>query len=88
MFCNQCEQAAKGRGCTKIGICGKDNTTAALQDILIHATQGLALYGVAGRKLGIVDEEVNLFTCEAVFSTLTNKTVVYELIVLMNEILL
>jgi len=72
MFCNQCEQAAKGTGCTKIGVCGKDNTTAALQDLLIHATQGLALYAVAGRKLGIVDEEVNLFTCEAVFSTLTN----------------
>jgi len=72
MFCNQCEQAAKGTGCTKIGVCGKDETTAALQDLLIHATQGLALYAMAGRRVGIVDEDVNLFTCEAVFSTLTN----------------
>jgi hydroxylamine reductase len=72
MFCNQCEQAAKGTGCTKIGVCGKDETTAGLQDFLIHATQGLSLYAMAGRRVGIVDEEVNHFTCEAVFSTLTN----------------
>ena len=72
MFCNQCEQAAKGTGCTKIGVCGKDETTAGLQDFLIHAAQGLALYAMAGRRVGIVDEEVNRFTCEAVFSTLTN----------------
>ena len=72
MFCNQCEQTAKGTGCTTIGVCGKQPDVAALQDLLIHATQGLALYAVEGRKAGIVDSEVNLFTCEAVFSTLTN----------------
>jgi hydroxylamine reductase len=72
MFCNQCEQAAKGTGCTKIGVCGKESSTSALQDLLIHAVEGLSLFAVEGRKVGVVDSEVNLFTCEAVFSTLTN----------------
>ena len=72
MFCNQCEQTAKGKGCTKIGVCGKGENTAALQDLLIHAVQGLSLYAVEGRRLGITDSETNLFTSEAVFSTLTN----------------
>ena len=72
MFCNQCEQAAKGEGCTKIGVCGKEPDIAALQDLLVHVLQGLSLYAVEGRKNGISDPEVNLFTCEATFSTLTN----------------
>ncbi len=72
MFCNQCEQAAKGTGCTKIGVCGKQNSTAALQDLLTHATQGLSLFAVEGRKVGVVDQAANRFTAEATFSTLTN----------------
>ncbi len=72
MFCNQCEQTAKGIACTKIGVCGKGPSTAALQDLLIHALQGLSVYAVAGRAAGVVDSELNLFVCEAVFSTLTN----------------
>jgi hydroxylamine reductase len=72
MFCNQCEQAAKGEGCTKIGICGKEPDIAALQDLLVHVLQGLSLYAVEGRKRGVTDPEVDLFTSEATFSTLTN----------------
>ncbi len=72
MFCFQCEQTAKGEGCTKIGVCGKKPEVAALQDLLIYAVKGLSLYAVEGRKKGISDEAVNRFTCEAVFSTLTN----------------
>lgn len=72
MFCYQCEQTAKGEGCTKIGVCGKQPDVAALQDLLIHAVQGLSLYAVEGRKVGVNDPGVNLFTCEATFSTLTN----------------
>jgi hydroxylamine reductase len=72
MFCNQCEQAAKGEGCTKIGICGKEPDIAALQDLLVHVLQGLSLYAVEGRKRGVTDPEVYLFTSEATFSTLTN----------------
>ena len=72
MFCYQCEQTAKGQGCTKIGVCGKQPDVAALQDLLLHALKGLSLYAVEGRKAGINDREVNVFTCEATFSTLTN----------------
>ena len=72
MFCNQCEQTAKGTGCTTIGVCGKSNSTAALQDLLIYAVQGLSLYAVAGRKAGVSDPEIDRFVCKATFSTLTN----------------
>ncbi|UKL12995.1 hydroxylamine reductase [Dissulfurimicrobium hydrothermale] len=72
MFCFQCEQTAKGKGCTTIGVCGKQPDVAALQDLLIYAVKGLALYAVEGRRVGVVDHEANVFTCEAVFSTLTN----------------
>jgi hydroxylamine reductase len=72
MFCYQCEQTAKGEGCTKIGVCGKQPEVAALQDLLIYALKGLALYAVEGRKVGIIDQDINAFTCEALFSTLTN----------------
>lgn len=72
MFCYQCEQTAKGEGCTKIGVCGKQPEVAALQDLLIYALKGLSLYAVEGRKVGVSDHEANVFTCEAIFSTLTN----------------
>ena len=72
MFCFQCEQTSKGEGCTKIGVCGKKPEVAALQDLLIYAAKGLSLYAVEGRKVGVNDGQVNKFTCEAIFSTLTN----------------
>ncbi len=72
MFCYQCEQTAKGQGCTVLGVCGKQPEVAVLQDLLIHALQGLALSAVEGRQVGLSDREVNVFTCEATFSTLTN----------------
>ena len=72
MFCFQCEQTAKGEGCTQIGVCGKQPEVAALQDLLVYALKGLSLYAVEGRKAGVIDHEVNIFTVKALFSTLTN----------------
>jgi hydroxylamine reductase len=72
MFCYQCEQTAKGQGCDKMGVCGKEPEVAGLQDLLIYALKGLALYALEGRKLGVNDRQVNVFTVEALFSTLTN----------------
>lgn len=72
MFCNQCEQTAKGTGCTKIGVCGKSEDVAALQDLLTFAVQGLSIIAVEGRKVGINDNATNRFTCEATFACLTN----------------
>jgi len=72
MFCFQCEQTAKGEGCTKIGVCGKQPDVAVLQDLLIYAVKGLSQVAVEGRKIGIRDTAIDHFTCEAIFSTLTN----------------
>ncbi len=72
MFCFQCEQTSKGEGCTKIGVCGKKPEVAALQDLLIYAIKGLSQYAVEGRKVGVIDLEVDRFTSKALFSTLTN----------------
>jgi hydroxylamine reductase len=72
MFCYQCEQAAKGEGCTVLGVCGKDPKVAALQDLLIYSLQGLSQVAVAGRKVGVSSRDVNVFACEASFATLTN----------------
>jgi hydroxylamine reductase len=71
MFCNQCEQTAKG-GCTTIGVCGKKNEVAALQDLLAFAIRGLSQLTVAGRSTGRNDTEINRFSIQAIFSTLTN----------------
>ncbi len=72
MFCYQCEQTAKGTGCTIQGVCGKDPEVAALQDMLTYALIGLGQVAHAARAKGIVDNEVNRFTAEGLFSTLTN----------------
>lgn len=72
MFCYQCEQTAKGQGCDKIGVCGKQPEVSDLQDLLVYALQGLSAVAVEARKAGIIDEEANSFTCSALFSTLTN----------------
>ena len=72
MFCYQCEQTAKGEGCVKGGVCGKDTEVAALQDVLVYALQGLSAVAVDARKAGIVDHAVDVFTVKALFSTLTN----------------
>jgi hydroxylamine reductase len=72
MFCYQCEQTAKGTGCTVLGVCGKQPEVAALQDLLLYALMGLSQVAVAGRAVGVSDPQVNRFTVKAAFSTLTN----------------
>jgi hydroxylamine reductase len=72
MFCYQCEQTAKGTGCTVLGVCGKKPEVAALQDLLLYALMGLSQVAVEARKIGFIDKDVNLFTVKAAFSTLTN----------------
>ena len=72
MFCYQCEQTAKGTGCTVQGVCGKQPDVAALQDLLLYTLMGLSQVAVEGRKYGVTDDDVNVFTVQASFSTLTN----------------
>ena len=72
MFCYQCEQTSKGEGCQTLGVCGKDETTAALQDLLLHAVKGVSMYAHRARQLGAADAEIDAFTIQAIFATLTN----------------
>ena len=72
MFCYQCEQSAKGEGCTKFGVCGKEPDVAALQDLLVHAAKGISMYAYRAGKLGVHDHEIDLFVVEALFTTVTN----------------
>ena len=72
MFCFQCEQTAGGTGCTKMGVCGKDPRTAAMQDLLIHSLKGTARIMKAAWDLGARSDEIDAFVEEATFSTLTN----------------
>ena len=72
MFCYQCEQTKDGKGCTAFGICGKDPTTAALQDLLVHAAKGIGMYAHRARQHGASDPEIDRFVVEALFTTITN----------------
>jgi len=72
MFCYQCEQTAGGTGCTKIGVCGKNEDIASLQDTLLFGLKGVAAYAYHARQLGAKDEQVDAFMHEALFATLTN----------------
>jgi len=72
MMCLQCEQTAKGTGCTVQGVCGKDPQTAALQDLLVYAVKDIARYAHRAYQLGAKDRDVDVFMVKALFSTLTN----------------
>ena len=72
MFCFQCEQTAQGKGCSTFGVCGKPPEVSALQDLLIYMLRGLSQLALEGKKVGIKDEQLNLFICESAFATLTN----------------
>jgi hydroxylamine reductase len=72
MFCYQCEQAAKGSGCTMVGVCGKSPDVAAMQDLLIYGVKGLAMYEHRNILLGNADRATGLFIVEVLFTTVTN----------------
>ncbi|MHC5083286.1 MAG: hydroxylamine reductase [Planctomycetota bacterium] len=72
MFCYQCEQTAGGKGCTKIGVCGKTADVADLQDLLAYAAEGISMYATRLGKLGQTDRDVDRFVMEALFTTVTN----------------
>jgi len=72
MFCYQCEQTARGTGCDRFGVCGKDPETADLQDLLVHVAKGISQYAFRAGSLGAVDESIDRFVIEALFTTVTN----------------
>jgi hydroxylamine reductase len=72
MFCYQCEQTSKGTGCSDFSVCGKDEESAILQDLLVHATKGIAQFGHRARAFGAQDPAVDQFILKALFITVTN----------------
>lgn len=72
MFCYQCQETAKGSGCTLRGVCGKTENVANLQDLLIYTLKGISIYAVQARELNIVRPEIDKFIMESLFSTITN----------------
>ena len=72
MFCYQCEQAAKGTGCTVQGVCGKDPDTAGMQDLLLWQAKGISMYARRAALAGVQDREIDVFVTEALFTTVTN----------------
>jgi hydroxylamine reductase len=72
MFCFQCEQTSKGTGCTDSAVCGKDESTAILQDLLVHTAKGIAQFNHRARHLGARDQAIDRFLLEALFATVTN----------------
>jgi len=73
MFCFQCQEAAKGTGCTVKGMCGKEESTSNLQDLLIYDLKGISVLAKGLKEAGAsVDKNVGLFLSEGLFTTITN----------------
>ncbi|MDD4200474.1 MAG: hydroxylamine reductase [Eubacteriales bacterium] len=73
MFCFQCQETARGSGCTMVGVCGKRPEVAAMQDLLVYITKGLASVTTRLRKEGkAIDKKVNHQITVNLFITITN----------------
>lgn len=72
MFCYQCQETAKGTGCTIRGVCGKTADVANLQDLLIYALKGISTFTLQARQAGIATAKADKFIMEGLFATITN----------------
>ncbi|PLX93508.1 MAG: hydroxylamine reductase [Desulfuromonas sp.] len=72
MFCYQCEGAAQGTGCTKVGVCGKQPEVSDLQDLLVYTLKGTSFWANLARENGKPDAEIDRFMIKALFTTVTN----------------
>lgn len=72
MFCYQCQEAAGGKGCTKVGMCGKTADLAALQDLMIYAVKGISLLGVKADEVGLTIPGLDRLIIDSLFMTITN----------------
>jgi hydroxylamine reductase len=72
MFCYQCQETAKGTGCTIRGVCGKTSDVAKLQDLLVYVLKGLSICNLELKKADHNDEKADKFIIEGLFSTITN----------------
>lgn len=82
MFCYQCQETAKGTGCTIAGVCGKKEDVANMQDLLIFVTKGISVLANAARKQNYkIDDKINRFVFDSLFVTITNANFDKEAII-------
>ncbi|HWQ64794.1 MAG TPA: hydroxylamine reductase [Methanospirillum sp.] len=72
MFCYQCEETARGTGCTVKGVCGKEDHTAGVQDVLIYICKGISARNFPAIEKGSGNKDAGALITEALFATLTN----------------
>jgi len=72
MFCFQCQETAKGTGCTVSGVCGKKDDLARQMDVLIYLCKGISTLSIELNNKGIATPEVNPFILNSLFQTITN----------------
>lgn len=72
MFCFQCQETAKGVGCTVVGVCGKTQDVANLQDLLIYLLKGISWLSLDISLPEAQDRKVSHFVMDALFATITN----------------
>ncbi|RXQ93974.1 hydroxylamine reductase [Ancylomarina salipaludis] len=72
MFCYQCQEAAKGTGCTVKGVCGKTDEVANIQDLLMYVMKGISVFSTKAREAGVENDKVNNFIMNGLFMTITN----------------
>ena len=72
MFCNQCQEASKGVGCTVFGVCGKSPELTALMDTFIYSLIGLSTLAKQLNPVERVSDDINEFVMEGLFATITN----------------
>ena len=72
MFCYQCQETARGKGCTKVGVCGKTAELAQLQDLMIYALKGISVLGLKADEIGYKMPGLDRFITEGLFMTITN----------------
>ena len=73
MFCYQCQETVRNKGCTVSGMCGKVPEVANMQDLLIYVTKGLSAVTTKLREKKIaVDDDVNHRVTFNLFTTITN----------------
>lgn len=72
MFCYQCQETSRGRGCDRVGVCGKQPETSARMDLLLYAVQGISLINRELRVKAEPSHEASRFVVDALFTTITN----------------
>lgn len=72
MFCYQCQETSRGRGCDRVGVCGKQPETSARMDLLLYAVQGISLINRELRVKAEQSHEASRFVVDALFTTITN----------------